>query len=168
MVVRLPIHSAIAICTIAVAGLLPVATPVTASGPIDHGSCPPTPKSVAVKLVIAPRSIVAGEPLHFRVDNTSGPTITYGADYNVQECVDGVWILAPFSPTVATRQRIRQRPGRGRWWDVATPSIAEAGRYRIKKLVEIGRNGRWLYEKFNIVVQSSPRQSRVLQLGFQR
>jgi hypothetical protein len=155
MLVRLPRHRQLAINALTVAGLLSVVSPATASAPIDLGSCPPTPKAAAVKLVVPPRSAAAGEPVHFRVDNTAGPTITYGADYSIQECVAGAWRLAPFSPTAATRQRIRQRPSRGRWWDALTPATAATGHYRIRKLVEIGRRGRWLYGDFDLIAQTS-------------
>jgi hypothetical protein len=157
MLVRLPILRYLAISALTVAGVVSVVAPVRGSAPNDLGSCPPTPRAVAVRLVVAPGSGTAGEPIHFRVDNTAGPTITYGAGYSIQECVAGVWMLAPFSPTAATRQRIRQRPSRGRWWDVRIPADAATGRYRIRKVVEVGRSGRWLYGDFDIVPQTSGR-----------
>jgi hypothetical protein len=109
------------------AGPLSVVSLADASAPIAPGSCTRLPEAVAVRLVVTPASIAAGQKVHFRVDNTAGPMITYGADYSIQECVAGTWRLAPFSPTAATRQRIRQRPGRGQWWDAPTPTTAAAG-----------------------------------------
>lgn len=144
------IRVCLAIGTLTMVGLLSVILPALASDAIAVGPCAPTPDAVAVRLVIAPKSAAAGQRVHFRVDNTAGPTITYGADYSIQECVAGVWRLAAFSPTVATKQRIRQRQGRGRWWDAPIPADAATGHYRIRKMVEVGRNGRWLYGDFGV------------------
>jgi hypothetical protein len=155
MLGRLTRHWSRAINVWMAAGLLSVVSLATASGQTNRGSCPPTPKAVAVRLVVAPGSTAAGETVHFRVDNTAGPTITYGANYSIQECVAGAWTLAPFSPKAATRQRIRQRPGRGRWWIAPTPTTAATGHYRIRKLVGIGRRGRWLYGNFDIAAQGN-------------
>jgi hypothetical protein len=155
MLGRLARHWSLAINVLMAAGLLSVVSLAAASGQTNRGSCPPTPRAVPVKLVVATRSVAAGEPVHFRVDNTAGPTITYGADYSIQECVAGAWTLAPFSPTAATRQRIRQRPSRGRWWHAPIPSTAATGRYRIRKSVEVGRSVRWLYGDFSVVAQSA-------------
>jgi hypothetical protein len=144
------LHAYLAIGTLTTAGLLAVILPAFASGTVAVGQCAPTPEAVAVRLVVAPGSVAPGQRVHFRVDNTAGPTITYGADYGIQECVNGVWRLAVFSPTVATKQRIRQRQGRGRWWDAPIPADAATGRYRIRKMVEVGRNSRWLYGDFGV------------------
>jgi hypothetical protein len=154
MLARLLIRRYLAIGALTVSGLLSVVSLAAASGLIHHGSCAPTPEAIAVRLVVASGSTAAGQRVHFRVDNTTGPTITYGADYSIQECVAGAWRLAPFSPTAATRQRIRQRPSRGRWWDAPTPATAAAGHYRIRKLVEVGRSGRWLYGDFDLIAQT--------------
>lgn len=115
--------------------------------------------SGAVKLVVAPGSVAAGQRAHFRVDNSKGPTITYGAAYRIQECMAGVWMLAPFSPTAATRQRICQRRGRGRWWRAPIPATAAVGRYRIRKLVEVEGSGRWLYGDFDVIAHTSARRT---------
>lgn len=151
MLVRLQIQIPLAIGAISMAVLLSVVSSATGSATKAPGSCAPTPEAIAIRLVVAPGSGVAGQKEHFRVDNTAGPTITYGANYSIQECVAGVWNLAPFSPTAATRQRIRQRPGRGRWWGVPIPATAVSGQYRIRKVVEVERSGRWLYGTFDIV-----------------
>lgn len=159
MSVRLPIHTYLAVGALSLAGLLSVVSPAAGSATIAPGSCAPTPEVGAVKLVVAPGSVAAGQRVHFRVDNTEGPTITYGAEYGIQECVAGVWRLAPFSPTAATRQRIRQRRGRGRWWSAPISDTAATGQYRIRKLVEVERSSRWLYGDFDVAAPTSARQA---------
>lgn len=155
MLMRQPLRVYLAFLALAAAGLLSIILPAVGSARVTSGSCAPTPQPGAVRLIVARGSVTVGESVHFRVDNTKGPPITYGADYSIQECVAGVWRLAPFSPAAATRQRIRQRRGRGRWWDAPIPGDAQAGEYRIRKRVEVETRGRWLYRDFAIVPPAS-------------
>src|SRR5690349_8163695 len=145
MFVRLRMLKYIAIGALAAVGLMLAASPTTDSASGAVQSCPPPPDAGVVRLVVAPRSVAAGQAVHFRIDNSRGPTLTYGVDYSIQQCVDGAWKLAPFSPTVFTKQRIRQRPSRGRWRRVPIPTTAAAGEYRVRKSVNDGTWGRWLY-----------------------
>jgi len=121
-------------------------------------SCVPSPDAGVVRLVVAPGAVAAGRAVHFRIDNSRGPTLTYGADYSIQRCVAGVWELAPFSPTAFIRQRIAQRPSRGRWQRVPIPTTAAIGEYRVRKAVSDGMEGRWLYDDFD--VSAEPVSSR--------
>lgn len=114
-------------------------------------SCAPSPDAGTVRLVVAPKSAVAGQAVHFRIDNSEGPAITYGTHYGVQECLDGVWVLASFNPPGWTRQKIAQMPSRGRWQSVQIPTTAVPGEYRIRKSVQVSERGRWLYGDFDVV-----------------
>lgn len=135
---------------IVIAGLLPLIIVASGSAKLRVRSCPPSQAGGMVRMVVAPRSIEAGQSMHFRIDNSLGPTVFYGTDYSIQECVAGVWMLAPFTPTVSTRQRIAQRPGRGRWSSVPIPTTAEGGEYRIRKVVGSEEGNRWLYGQFGV------------------
>jgi hypothetical protein len=115
------------------------------------GSCRPTPKAKTVKLVLTPGAVAAGKAIHYRIDNSAGPTITYGPGYSIQECVASVWVLAPFSPPGAARVKIAQRPSRGRWEAVPIPATAIVGQYRVRKSVSTEEGGRSLYGEFDIV-----------------
>lgn len=158
LVLRL-IHTYLVIGALTVAGLLSVVSPASGSAMIEPRSCAPTPEAAGIRLVVAPDSVIAGQSVHYRVDNRKGPTITYGADYSIQECVAGVWMLAPFSPTVFPKQKIAQLPSRGRWWRVPIPTTAAAGEYRVRKSVNDGMRGRWLYDGFDVVADTSARQA---------
>ena len=115
-------------------------------------SCAPSPDAGTVRLVVAPKSAVPGHAVHFRIDNSRGPGITYGTPYSVQECVGGVWVLAAFSPPGPwTKQKFGQRPGHGRWQRVEIPMTAVAGQYRIRKSVQVEEEGRSLYGDFDVV-----------------
>lgn len=115
-------------------------------------SCAPSPDKGTVRLIVAPKSAVAGQAVHFRIDNSEGPAITYGTPYGVQECLEGVWVLASFSPPGPwTRQKIAQRPSRGRWQSIQIPTTAVPGEYRIRKSVQVSERGRWLYGHFDVV-----------------
>jgi hypothetical protein len=155
MVVRLwRLFIYVAIGALAAVGLVSAASPVTDSANAASQSCAPSPDAGVVRLVVAPGSVVAGQAVHFRIDNSRGPTLTYGADYSIQQCVAGVWKLAPFSPTGFTKQRIAQRPSRGRWQRIPIPTTAAAGEYRVRKSVNDGMRGRWLYDGFDVVAHS--------------
>lgn len=161
MFVRLRMLIYVAIAALAAVGLMSAVSPTTGSANGVHRSCAPTPDAGVIRLVVAPGSVVAGQAVHFRIDNSRGPTLTYGVDYSIQQCVSGVWQLAPFSPKVFTRQRIRQRPSRGRWRKVPIPTTALAGEYRIRKSVNDGMRGRWLYGSFDIVIDTRARKAGV-------
>ena len=161
MFVRLRMLIYMAIGALAAVGLMSAASPTTDSASGAFQSCAPPPDAGVVRLVVAPGSVVAGQVVHFRIDNSRGPTLTYGVDYSIQQCVSGVWQLAPFSPTVFTRQRIRQRPSRGRWRRVPIPTTAAAGQYRVRKSVNDGIRGRWLYDDFDVVAPTSARRAGV-------
>jgi hypothetical protein len=139
------------ITSLMAAGLMSATSSTTDSANAASQMCIPSSDGRDVRLVVAPGSVAAGQAVHFRIDNSRGPTIIYGADYSVQQCVAGVWKLAPFSPTVFPKQRIAQRPSRGRWQRVPIPATAVAGEYRIRKSVNDGTRGRWLYDDFDIV-----------------
>lgn len=157
--VSLRIQGNLAIGALAVAGLLLLVSPESPLAATPPGSCGPSPQAHALKLVVASQSVPAGQTLQFRVDNIAGPTIVYGADYAIQECLNGVWVLAPFSPKSATRQRIRQRPSRGRWWNAPISSTAESGAYRIRKAVQVEGRRRWLYGEFEVISDVSARRA---------
>lgn len=152
----------VGIGVLAAVGLMSAASPTTDSANAVPQPCVPSLDGRAVRLVVAPGSVAAGQATHVRIDNSQGPTITYGAHYSIQQCVAGVWELAPFSPTVFTRQRIRQRPSRGRWQRVPIPITAEVGEYRIRKSIDDGMGGRWLYDDFDVVAQPSQRKEVVV------
>jgi hypothetical protein len=150
MFMRLRVLIYVTIGVLAAVGLMSAASPTTDSANGVPRSCAPSPNAGVVRLVVAPGSVVAGQAVHFRIDNSRGPTLTYGVDYSIQQCVAGVWKLAPFSPTGFTKQRIAQRPSRGRWRRVPIPTTAAAGEYRVRKSVSDGMRGRWLYDDFDV------------------
>lgn len=150
MLVGSRIYSYVAIAALTAAGLLAVASPATGAATVAPGSCAPTPEARRLSLVVAPGSLAAGQTVHFRIDNSTASAITYGPGYSIQECVAGVWMLAPFSPLGEARVKILQRPGRGRWQGAPTPTTAAAGEYRIRKSIAVGRRGRWIYGDFAI------------------
>lgn len=145
----------VAIGILAAVGLMSAASPTTDSADGAPRSCAPSPDAGEVRLIVAPKSVAAGQATHFRIDNMKGPTIIYGPGYSIQECVAGVWALAPFSPMGAARVRIVQRPSRGRWQRVQIPTTAAAGEYRIRKSVSEGMQGRWLYDDFDVAAPTS-------------
>jgi hypothetical protein len=152
----------VVIGVLAVVGLVPPVSAMTYTASAVPRSCPPSPDAGAIGLAVAPRSVTPGRTVHFQIDNSRAPTLTYGADYSIQECVVGVWKLAPFSPTVFTRQLIQQRPSRGRWWRVRIPTTTAIGKYRVRKTVSAGRRTRWLYGEFAVVADLNTSQARVL------
>jgi hypothetical protein len=140
--------------TLTVVVLTACSQPVLAGGaePLEEQPCAPTPDAGALRLVVAPGSIAAGQAAHYRIDNSTGPPITYGTPFSIQECVAGVWVLASFNPSGPwTKPLFLQRPGRGRWRSVQIPTKAAAGDYRIRKSVRAGGRGRWLYGEFVVV-----------------
>lgn len=153
MCVSLRMFGYAAVTALVAAGLVSMASAASAgakTGTVE--SCSASPDAKEVKLAVGPESIAAGQTVHFRIDNSKGPTVTYGTPYSVQECLGGVWVLASFSPPGPwTKQLIRQRPSRGRWRSVLIPTTAAAGHYRIRKSVRIGESGRWLYDDFDVV-----------------
>jgi hypothetical protein len=134
-------------------GLVSVASPASAAAaPGAAETCPPSPEPTRVGLIVAPESVIGGESAHFRIDISTGPAITYGTPYDIQQCLGGVWLLASFSPRGPwTKQLLRQNPGPGRWWSAPIPTTAPAGRYRIRKSVRFNERGHWLYDDFNVV-----------------
>ena len=141
----------VAIGSLAAIGLISAAWSTLYLADAAPSSCPLSPNAGVVRLVVAPGAVAAGRAVHFRIDNSRGPTLTYGADYGIQQCLAGVWKLAPFSPTTFTKQRIAQRPSRGRWQGVPIPTTAAIGEYRIRKAVSDGTGGLWLYHDFDVV-----------------
>jgi hypothetical protein len=113
-------------------------------------SCPPLPASSDLRLVVTPQVLAAGGVAHYRIDNSDGPAIRFGASLSIQQCVAGSWVLAPFSPTIFTKQRFGQRPGRGGWFSVSIPADAAAGSYRIRKRVSALDRWRSLYGRFTL------------------
>ncbi len=160
--VRLRILTYVAIGVLAVVGVMSAAWPTTDSANAASQLCVPSPDAGVVRLVVVPGSVAAGQAVHFRIDNSRGPTLTYGADYSIQQCVAGVWKLAPFSPTAFTRQLIQQRPSRGRWQRVPIPTTATVGEYRLRKSVSDGMGARWLYCDFDVVAHPSAQRAGVL------
>ncbi len=152
MIVRVRVLKTAAVAFLVAAGLVSIgATSEAAIGPSD--SCPSPPAARGINLVVASKSVAAGQAVHFRIDNSNGAAITYGTPYSVQECVAGKWLPASFSPPGPwTRQKIGQRPGPGRWQSVLVPTTAVAGRYRIRKVVAFGEGGHWLYGDFDVVI----------------
>jgi hypothetical protein len=124
--------------------------PRSKAGAGAAGGCPSNPRSAVVRVTVTPDPIAPGQTLRFRLDDTGGRWLTYGADYSIQQCVAGVWSLAPFSPEIFTRQLIHQLSGRGKWWEARTPAEAEGGRYRIRKPVRYDGGGHWLYGEFEM------------------
>lgn len=136
------------VAAVASAGFVGVAAGASSGAP--H-SCNLSPKPKTIKLVVAPMKIAAGEAVHFRIDNSTGPPVLYGTPYSIQECVAGVWVLAPFDPPGPwTKQLIAQRPSRGKWQVVQVPTTAAAGEYRIRKSIRTDESNRWLYGNFSV------------------
>jgi hypothetical protein len=156
MFVRLRMLRYAAVAALVVTGLVSIASAangVVASAP---DPCPPSYSASGIDLVAAPESVAAGQSEHFRIDNSKGPAVTYGTPYAIQECLSGVWVLAPFSPRGPwTKQLIRQRPSRGRWCGFLIPATAATGEYRVRKAVDVGSRGRWLYGDFGVVAAGS-------------
>jgi hypothetical protein len=114
--------------------------------------CPASAQRGAIRMAVSPVSVSPGQALRYRIDNSAGPTITYGTPYSVQVCLGGVWVLAPFSPQGPwTKQRIRQGPSHGRQWSVQLPDGVASGAYRIRKEVATANSVRWLYAPFSVV-----------------
>jgi hypothetical protein len=142
-------------------GVLVAAVLASSKPPVTEGaagvsqSCVPRTNTGVVRLVLAPGSVAAGQEVHFRIDNSTGPAITFGTPFSVQQCIAGTWVLASFSPPGPwTKQLIRQRPSRGRWRSLEIPTTAAAGEYRIRKSVSAGEGGRWLYADFRVATES--------------
>jgi hypothetical protein len=146
----------VAIGIVAAVGLISVASPTTDLTSAASQGCRLSPTAGVVRLIVTPGSVAAGGAAHFRIDNSKGPTLTYGAGYSIQQCVSGVWKLAPFSPTAFTKQRTRQRPSHGRWRGIPIAPDATTGKYRIRKSVEIGMRAHWLYANFTIASHTRP------------
>jgi hypothetical protein len=106
MIARLQRLIYVAIGVLATAGLMSPVSSTADSANAASQSCAPSPNARVVRLVVAPGSVVAGQAVHFRIDNSKGPKITYGKAYSIQQCVAGVWKLAPFSPAVFPKQKI--------------------------------------------------------------
>jgi hypothetical protein len=143
----------VAVAALVGSGLVSVAAAAgAAAAPGAAETCPPSPKSTRVELIAAPESVVAGESVHFRIDNSTGPGITYGTPYAIQQCLGGVWVLASFSPPGPwIKPLLGQNPGPGTWWSAPTPTTAPAGRYRIRKSVRFDERGHSLYDDFDVV-----------------
>lgn len=116
-------------------------------------SCARRPNTGVLSLLVAAESVPPGQTVRFQVDKSTGPTIMYGVDYSVQQCVAGVWMLAPFSPELFTRQRIQQSGHAGSWWNAPIPGDAVPGEYRIRKSVWDGGYWHRLYGEFEVAVQ---------------
>jgi hypothetical protein len=152
MVMRLRINRYAAIVGLVAAGLISLASAASEAAAGAFESCATSPDAGTVRSVAAPESALAGQAVHFRIDNSKGPAITYGTPYSVQECLAGVWVLASFSPAGPwTKQKIAQKPSHGRWRSVLIPTTAAAGQYRIRKSAWDGERWHSLYGDFDVV-----------------
>jgi hypothetical protein len=152
MFVRLRMLRYAVVAVLVAASLVSIVWAASAEATGGLESCPSSPDAKGVRLVVGPESVAAGQTVHFRIDNSTGPTVTYGSPYGVQECLGGVWVLSSFSPPGPwPKQLIRQRPSHGRWQSVEVPMTAVAGQYRIRKSVQFGERGHSLYGDFDVV-----------------
>lgn len=124
---------------------------VMPSRAIASASCPKQSNTGSIKVVVVPRSVSLGQEVRFQIENPRGPAVAYGAEFSIQQCVDGIWMLAPFSPEVFTKQRIEQPAGKkGPWSRVQIPTDAASGAYRIRKSVWDGERWRSLAGEFRV------------------